>query len=228
MVRRSASITCSKILFAVSVRKHLGPGRTSFLWLGLHQQCGTTGFTQFYSNHLRHPLVLLTLRGDIDASIVSGGEARKAFSSQVSEIEPVSLKRQLASFLDDRLTLIIRVRDAMASAQDRQTEYSDKRKSNKLNHRFIGPFAVLARHDAAYTIDLPTSMATHPTFDYHGPLGPSPRTEEGQGEISPPQIEVEPSGQPKLPVSEPVNEAQAGTPANHTKGYGGTEWEELV
>ncbi|POM61425.1 Pol protein [Phytophthora palmivora] len=33
--------------------------------------------------------------------------------------------------------------------------------SNKLKHRIIGPFAVLARHGAAYTIDLPKSMATH-------------------------------------------------------------------
>ncbi|POM70252.1 Pol protein [Phytophthora palmivora] len=61
----------------------------------------------------------------------------------------------------------------MALAQDKQKEYSDKQRgnlpvfkeeSNKLKHRFIGPFAVLARHGAAYTIDLPKSMATHPTF----------------------------------------------------------------
>ncbi|POM61160.1 Pol protein [Phytophthora palmivora] len=56
--------------------------------------------------------------------------------------------------------------------------------SNKLKHRFIGPFAVPARHGAAYTIDLPKSMATHPTFyvgrlkRYHEPLGLSPRTEK--------------------------------------------------
>ncbi|POM66408.1 Pol protein [Phytophthora palmivora] len=107
--------------------------------------------------------------------------ARKAFSYLVSDIEPESLNSQLSSFIDDRLTLIIRVRDAMALAQDKQMEYSDKNRgnlntnnlplkvvssveSNKLKHRFIGPFAVLARHGAAYTIDLPKSMATHPTF----------------------------------------------------------------
>ncbi|POM63266.1 Pol protein [Phytophthora palmivora] len=87
----------------------------------------------------------------------------------------------------------------MALAQDRQKEYSDKHgrgnlvvssvESNKLKHRFIGPFAVLVRHGAAYTIDLSKSMATHPTFyvgrlkRYHDPLGPpSHRTEEEQGE----------------------------------------------
>ncbi|EGZ21826.1 hypothetical protein PHYSODRAFT_371062, partial [Phytophthora sojae] len=60
----------------------------------------------------------------------------------------------------------------MAQAQDKQKEYSDRNgsgnmnvfKSNKLKHRFIGPFTVLSRHGAAYTIDLPKSMTTHPTF----------------------------------------------------------------
>ncbi|POM78842.1 Pol protein [Phytophthora palmivora] len=200
-----------------------------------------------------HQRVPLTLRGGTDASIVSGGEARKAFTSQVLEIEPESLIRQLSSFLDDRLTLISRVRDAIVLAQDKQKEYSDKRSrrnfnvfnigelvlldtknlplnlassvgSNKLNHRFIGSFAVLARHGTAYTIDLPKSMAMHPTFymeclkRYHDPLDPSPRTEEGQGENSPPRNEAESSGQPELPVSKPVNETQAGTHGSHTKG----------
>ncbi|POM67904.1 Pol protein [Phytophthora palmivora] len=124
--------------------------------------------------------------------------------------------------------------DAMTSAQDKQKEYSDKHRgnlsafkegelvlldiknlplkvvssveSNKLKHRFIGPFAVLARHGAAYTIDLHKSMATHPTFyvgrlkRYHDPLGPPSPTEEGQGENSPPRNEAESSGQPELPV----------------------------
>ncbi|POM62981.1 hypothetical protein PHPALM_27807 [Phytophthora palmivora] len=52
----------------------------------------STGFTPFYLNGLRHLQVPLTLRGGPDASIVSGGEARKAFSFQVSEIEPKSSK----------------------------------------------------------------------------------------------------------------------------------------
>ncbi|POM62678.1 LOW QUALITY PROTEIN: putative retroelement [Phytophthora palmivora] len=59
----------------------------------------STGFTPFYLNGLRHPQVPLTLRGG--TMIVSGGEARKAFSSQVSEIEPESLQRQLSSFIVD-------------------------------------------------------------------------------------------------------------------------------
>ncbi|POM78770.1 Pol protein [Phytophthora palmivora] len=96
--------------------------------------------------------------------------------------------------------------------------------SNKLKHRFIGPFAALARHGAAYTIDLPKSMATHPTFyvgrlkRYHDPLGLPSQTEEDQGENSPPRNEDESSGQPELPVSKPVTDTQAGTHESHTNG----------
>ncbi|POM69782.1 Pol protein [Phytophthora palmivora] len=140
----------------------------------------------------------------------------------------------------------------MTHAQGNQTEHSDKRRrgnlnvfkvgnlvlldtknlplkvvsfveSNKLKHRFIGPFAALARHGVAYTIDLPKSMATHPTFyvghlkRYHDPLGLPSRTEEDQGENSPPRNEAESYGQPELPVSKPVHETQVGTHASHTK-----------
>ncbi|POM65093.1 Pol protein [Phytophthora palmivora] len=122
----------------------------------------------------------------------------------------------------------------MALAQDKQKEYSDKRsrgnlnvfrkgdlvlldtknlplkvvssvESNKLKHRVIGPFAVLARHGAVYTIDLPKSMTTRPTFyvgrlkRYHDPLGLPSRTEEDQGWY----------------------------PRESYDGYDGTEWEEI-
>ncbi|POM69842.1 Pol protein [Phytophthora palmivora] len=96
--------------------------------------------------------------------------------------------------------------------------------SNKLKYRLIGPLAVLARHGAAYTIDLPKSMATHPTFyvgllkRYHDSLGLPSRTEEDQGENSPPRNETESSGQPELPVLKPVTDTHAGTHACHTKG----------
>ncbi|POM74118.1 Pol protein [Phytophthora palmivora] len=93
--------------------------------------------------------------------------------------------------------------------------------SNKLKHRFVGPFAVLARHGTTYTIDLPKAMTTHLTFyagrrkQYHDPLGPSPRTEEGQDERSPPRNEAKPFGQPE---AKPVNGTQAGTHTSHTSG----------
>ncbi|POM81744.1 Pol protein [Phytophthora palmivora] len=98
--------------------------------------------------------------------------------------------------------------------------------SNKLKHRFIGPFAVLARHGAAYTIDLPKSM-THPTFyvgrlkRYHDPLDPPSQTEGGQGENASPRNEAESSGQPEPPVLKSVNDTQIGTHVIHTKGMAG-------
>ncbi|POM79723.1 Hypothetical protein PHPALM_2539 [Phytophthora palmivora] len=55
-------------------------------------------------------------------------------------------------------------------------------------------------------------MATHPTFyvgrlkRYHDPLGLPSRTEEDQGENSPPRNEAESSGKPELPVSKPVTD----------------------
>ncbi|POM72458.1 Pol protein, partial [Phytophthora palmivora] len=61
----------------------------------------STGFTPFYLNGydtLRH-------RG---LHRKMGERLGKLFFSQVSEIEPESLKGQLSSFLDDRLTLISR------------------------------------------------------------------------------------------------------------------------
>ncbi|KAG3052553.1 hypothetical protein PI125_g26135 [Phytophthora idaei] len=178
----------------------------------------STGLTPFYLNGMRHPRVPLTLRGGTESSILSGGEARKALSSQVSDLRPVSLRKQVESFIDTRLNVINRVRDALAIAQDRQKEYSDKHGrgnvnvfkvgdlvlldtrnlplatassvgSNKLKHRFIGPFAVLARHGASYTIDLPKSMKTHPTFyvgrlkRYHDPQGSAaPQTAQASRE----------------------------------------------
>ncbi|POM69137.1 Pol protein [Phytophthora palmivora] len=166
----------------------------------------------------------LTLRGGTDASIVSKSDSE-------------SLKRQLSSLIDEGLTLINRIRDVMSHAQCKQNEYMEKKLnheptlklvssvgSNKLKHRFIGPFAVLARHGTAYTIDLPKSMATHPTFyvgrlkRYHDPLGLPSRMEEDQGENSPPRNEAEPSGQPELPVAESVSDKQTGTHASHTRG----------
>ncbi|POM58893.1 LOW QUALITY PROTEIN: Hypothetical protein PHPALM_36399 [Phytophthora palmivora] len=126
--------------------------------------------------------------------------------------------------------------------QDKQKEYSDKNgrgnlnvlnkvvssvESNKLIHRFIGHFAALARHGAAYTIALPKSMATHPTFyvgrlkRYYDPLGPSPQTKT-KVRVHLFETRLNPLDNWSNPVSEPVNGKQTGTHASHTK-----EWEEF-
>ncbi|GMF48902.1 unnamed protein product [Phytophthora fragariaefolia] len=43
--------------------------------------------------------------------------------------------------------------------------------ANLLAPRFTGPFTVLAKHDNAFTLDIPSSMRLHPTF-YVGRLKP--------------------------------------------------------
>ncbi|GMF36746.1 unnamed protein product [Phytophthora fragariaefolia] len=104
-----------------------------------------------------------------------------------------SVKPNLLSFIETGEAVRQRVRDAMAADQDRQKEKSDRHGranihvfqrgdqvllntknlpisavstvgSTKLRPRFIGPFTVIGVHDHACTLDLPSALATHPTF----------------------------------------------------------------
>ncbi|GMF53077.1 unnamed protein product [Phytophthora fragariaefolia] len=152
-----------------------------------------------------------------------------------------SLRKHLSTFVDNRLNVISRVRDAMAQAQDRQKQYSDRNGrgnlnvfnvgdlvlldtrnlpldtvssvgSNKLKHRFIGPFAVLGRHGNAYTIDLPMSMKTHPTFyvgrlkRYHDPQGQSTPDDPSQGQE---EVIVQNETESQTPLGVPRKPVQA-------------------
>ncbi|GMF57092.1 unnamed protein product [Phytophthora fragariaefolia] len=193
----------------------------------------STGFTPFYLNGLRHPQVPLILRRGTQSSCPSGGGARKELSSQVSDVRLVSLRKLLSTFVDNRLNVTSRVRGAMAQAQDRHKAYSDRNGrgnlnvfhvgdlvlldttnlpldtvssggSNKLKHRFIGPFAVLGRHANAYTIDLPTSMKTHPTFY----LGRLKRCHDPQGQSAP---DYSSQGQDEV-IESLQNETESQTP----------------
>ncbi|POM64743.1 LOW QUALITY PROTEIN: Pol protein [Phytophthora palmivora] len=211
----------------------------------------STRFTPFYLNGLRHPQAPLTLRGGTVASIVSGGEARKAFSSQDSDIET-----------EQQADAISRRRNGV---NPEQTEaYSDKNgrgnlsvfmvgdlvllntknlpltlvrsiESNKLKHRFIGPVGVLGRYGAANTIDLVKSMATHPTSyvgrlkRYDGPYDLRPeKAEEGQEWASSPrQIEVESRGQHQQELSKPAKRNAGWHPCGSQKEYAGSARYEL-
>ena len=103
----------------------------------------STGYTPFYLNGFRHPRVPLTSRGGTEDSILSGGEARKELSSRLAEINPAKLRKQLKVFIDTRLNVISRVRDAMALAQDRQNEYSDKHGRGNFNEYKVGELVLL-------------------------------------------------------------------------------------
>ncbi|GMF49040.1 unnamed protein product [Phytophthora fragariaefolia] len=153
------------------------------------------------------PMVEFALNNAVHAST---GFTPFYLNGLLSDVRPASLRKQLSTYVDNRLNVISRVRDAMAQAQDRQKEYSDRNGrgnlnvfnmgelvlldtrnlpldtvssvgSNKLMHRFIGAFAVLRRHVNAYTIDLPKSMKTHPAF-YVGRLK---RYHDPQGQSAP-------------------------------------------
>ncbi|GMF31646.1 unnamed protein product [Phytophthora fragariaefolia] len=82
----------------------------------------STGFTPFYVNGLRHPRTPLTLP---PASNFGGGEANAENSRGIKGLR-TSVKRNLLSFIETGEAVRQRVRDAMAAAQDRQKENSDR------------------------------------------------------------------------------------------------------
>ncbi|KAE9074397.1 hypothetical protein PF010_g24688 [Phytophthora fragariae] len=156
----------------------------------------STGFTPFYVNGLRHPRTPLTLP---PSSSLGEGAANAEDPRGLKGLR-TSVKRNLLSFIETGEAVRQRVRDTMAAAQDTQKEHSDRhgRKntqvfklgdqlllnaknlptqavsavgSTKLRPRFVGPFTVIGVHGHAYMLDLPSSMATHPTF-YVGLLKP--------------------------------------------------------
>ncbi|KAE9159088.1 hypothetical protein PF005_g32177 [Phytophthora fragariae] len=191
----------------------------------------STGFTPFYVNGLRHPRTPLTLP---PASNLGGGEANAEAPRGLKGLR-TSVTRNLLSFIETGEAVRQRVRDAMAAAQDTQKEQSDRqgRKntqvfqlgdqvllnaknlptqavsavgSTKLRPRFLGPFTVIGVHGHAYTLDLPSSMATHPTF-YVGLL--KPYRPEGAVEPEEPTASQNTAGR-RLPSSERALPKEAG------------------
>ncbi|KAG3073624.1 hypothetical protein PC121_g8578 [Phytophthora cactorum] len=130
------------------------------------------GFTPFYVNGLANPRVPLAppRRG----SGLSGG----GIADRLAGISPVAVRKQVDDFVSLRLSVLRKVRDAMAESQDLKKEYADaqgrvnvERFETKLRPRFIGPFKVVTKKGLAYTLDLPKKMRTHPVF-YVGLLKP--------------------------------------------------------
>ncbi|GMF14505.1 unnamed protein product [Phytophthora fragariaefolia] len=149
----------------------------------------STGFTPFYMNGLRYPRTPLTLA---PASNLGGGGANAEDPRGLKDLR-TPVERNLLSFIETGEAVRQRVRDAMAAAQNRQKKNSDRHgRANthefqmgdqvllnaknlpisavstvgckKLRPRFIGPFTVIGVHGHAYTLDLPSAMATNPTF----------------------------------------------------------------
>ena len=154
----------------------------------------STGFTPFYVNGLVDPRVPLS-PPRCGSGLDGGGLA-----DRLADVSPVAIRKQVDDFVSLRLSVMRRVRDAMAESQDLQKEYADaKGRKNmeqfeigdlvllnaknlpthavsavfktKLRPRFIGPFKVVAKKGLAYTLNLPKKMRTHPVF-YVGLLSP--------------------------------------------------------
>jgi transposase InsO family protein len=166
----------------------------------------STGLTPFFVNGFRHPRVPTLLSG-VSLPLSGGGTVDPQRSSPLSVADPSNpgsefrsgiqpyqnVPAKCAEFLIRREAVVRFVRDAIASAVDKQKQMADKRGrknlkefkegslvmlsvnglpahsitnlgSNKLLPRFIGPFKVLRRLGEAYTLDIPSVMKLHPTF----------------------------------------------------------------
>ncbi|POM76707.1 Pol protein [Phytophthora palmivora] len=144
----------------------------------------STGFTPFYLNGLRHPQVPLGRQRCLHRKWGEGSEIpflpEFRYRDRIFKKTIVVIFERQAD-VDQPVNDLASTK---AHAQDKQKEYSDKHssgnlnvfrkgdlvlldtknlslkvasavESNKLNHRFIGPFAALASRGVAYTIDLP-------------------------------------------------------------------------
>ncbi|KAH9125839.1 hypothetical protein AeMF1_003623 [Aphanomyces euteiches] len=123
----------------------------------------STGHTPFYVLHLRHPRLPL----DMDAARLSGGGSIPA--------------RTIASvkhFIESRKSLLLHVRENLASAQEKQALQANKTillhasavpktalGNPKLQPPWLGPFPIKKKiSNTAYKLELPTEWQIHPTF----------------------------------------------------------------
>ncbi|KAG4044987.1 hypothetical protein PC123_g19591 [Phytophthora cactorum] len=154
----------------------------------------STGFTPFNVNGLANPHVPLTppRRG--------AGLSERGIADRLADISPIAVRKQVDDFVSLRVSVLCKVRDAMAASQDLQKEYADAQArgnverfeagglvllnaknlpthavsavfKTKLRPRFIGPLKIVAKKGLGYTLILPKKMSTHPVF-YVGLLKP--------------------------------------------------------
>jgi hypothetical protein len=139
-------------------------------------------------------------------------------------------------FMQEREAVVRFVQDAIAAASDRQKAQADtKGRTNtlsfevgdsvllstqnlptyavsaegtrKLVPKYIGPFRVVKRNGVAYTLDLPTSLRTHPTFyvgrlrPYRGRYGRASASDDEAHRSSPPESWTSETLSPSRPRS---------------------------
>ncbi|POM76028.1 Pol protein [Phytophthora palmivora] len=116
----------------------------------------STGFTPFYLNGLRHPrhrgLHHRIFEETVDdrLALISRPGPKKEYSDKNGRGNLIVFKVDDLVHLDAKNLPLLLVSPV---------------ESNKLKHRFIGPFVVLGRHGASYTIHLRKSMSTYPRVD---------------------------------------------------------------
>ncbi|KAG2884841.1 hypothetical protein PC117_g25712 [Phytophthora cactorum] len=79
----------------------------------------STGFTPFNVNGLANPHVPLTppRRGS--------GLSERGIADRLADISPIAVRKQVDDFVSLRVSVLCKVRDAMAASQDLQKEYAD-------------------------------------------------------------------------------------------------------
>lgn len=188
--------------FAINNATHASHGYTPFFVnYGFHprlpvQLGGESSLTVGGTRSLGNNLVLQS---------VTLAELYGLYNSKVSSETLCGMSA--SSFLEERKLVMRVVRDRLAEAVDKQKQYSDRSgrknnynfkvgdkvllststfnknvlsntQSNKLQHRFIGPFQVLHVQGDAYTLDIPKALRMNPTF-YVGRLKPYQVMPEG-------------------------------------------------
>jgi hypothetical protein len=113
-----------------------------------------------------------TRAADTESAVDSPSETRRPPETEsLSEKEKQKADAEAQRFLDERLAIIRRVRDAMASAQEKQKEYADQHDRKNKEHFKVGEKVLLS------TATLPTAAigmnrAEDPNI-CHGSLAPT-------------------------------------------------------
>ncbi|CAI5721609.1 unnamed protein product [Peronospora farinosa] len=84
----------------------------------------------------------------------------------IGELDAKSVS-EAQRFVDERLAITRKVRDAMASEQDKQKEYADQHGRKNNEHFIVGDKVLLMIEeggDLKYRLTLPPYMKTHPVF----------------------------------------------------------------
>jgi hypothetical protein len=120
----------------------------------------STGFTPFYVNGLRHPRTPLSLPPAFELG--EGGVVEND-SRGLTGVR-TSVKRNLISFIETGEAIRTRVRDAMAAAQDRQKENSDRHGRANTNVFEIGDLVLLnARNLPTQAV---SAVGSNASWDY--------------------------------------------------------------